>query len=49
MPRVFEINPKRIKRANGTVLTLEMKVTVTTKITLQLRFITVRLRFVRRI
>jgi hypothetical protein len=32
MSRVFEITPKRIKRANGTVLTPEMKVTVTTKI-----------------
>ncbi len=32
MPKVFEITPKRIKRANGTVLTPEMKVTVTTKI-----------------
>jgi len=36
MSRVFEITPKRIKRANGTVLTPEMKVTVTT---LQLRFL----------
>lgn len=32
MSRVFEITPKRIKRSNGTVLTPEMKVTVTTKI-----------------
>ena len=31
MSRVFEIIPKRIKRSNGTVLTPEMKVTVTTK------------------
>lgn len=31
MSRVFEITPKRIKRSNGTVLTPEMKVTVTTK------------------
>ena len=31
MPRVFEITPKRIKRTNNTVLTPEMKVTVTTK------------------
>jgi hypothetical protein len=30
MNRVFEITPKRIKRSNGTVLTPEMKVTVTT-------------------
>jgi len=31
MSRVFEITPKRIKRSNNTVLTPEMKVTVTTK------------------
>ena len=31
MSRVFEIIPKRIQRSNGTVLTPEMKVTVTTK------------------
>jgi len=31
MARVFEVTPKRIKRSNGTVLTPEMKVTVTTK------------------
>lgn len=31
MSRVFEIIPKRIKRSNGTVLTPDMKVTVTTK------------------
>jgi hypothetical protein len=31
MPRVFEITPKRIKRSNNTVLTPEMKVTITTK------------------
>lgn len=29
--KVFEITPKRIKRANGTVLTPEMRVTVTTQ------------------
>ena len=32
MSRVFKITPKRIKRANGTVLTPEMTVTVTTAI-----------------
>ena len=31
MSRVFEVTPRRIKRSNGTVLTPEMKVTVTTK------------------
>ncbi|MBO7568027.1 MAG: hypothetical protein J6T60_13130 [Bacteroidales bacterium] len=31
MMLVFEIIPKRIKRTNNTVLTPEMKVTVTTK------------------
>ena len=31
MLRVFETPPKRIKRSNNTVLTPEMKVTVTTK------------------
>ena len=30
MTRVFKVIPKRIKRANGTVLTPEMEVTVTT-------------------
>lgn len=30
--QVFRITPKRIKRANGCVLTPEMSVTVTTKI-----------------
>lgn len=30
MSRVFQITPKRIKRSNGTVLTPEMSVTVTT-------------------
>jgi len=30
MARVFRITPKRIKRSNGTVLTPEMEVTVTT-------------------
>lgn len=32
MSRVFKITPKRIKRSNGTVLTPEMTVTVTTAI-----------------
>ena len=32
MSRVFEIIPKRIKRTNGTVLSSEMRVTVTTKV-----------------
>ena len=31
MSRVFEVTPSRIKRSNGTVLTPEMEVTVTTK------------------
>ena len=31
MSRVFRITPKRIKRANGTVLTPDMEITVTTK------------------
>ena len=31
MARVFEVPPRRIKRSNGTVLTPEMKITVTTK------------------
>lgn len=31
MSRVFQVTPKRIKRTNGTVLTPEMTVTVTTK------------------
>ena len=30
MSKVFQITPKRIKRSNGTVLTPEMSVTVTT-------------------
>lgn len=30
MSKVFRITPKRIKRCNGTVLTTEMAVTVTT-------------------
>ena len=30
MSKVFRVTPKRIKRANGTVLTPEMAVTVTT-------------------
>jgi len=30
MSKVFQITPKRIKRMNGTVLTPEMTVTVTT-------------------
>lgn len=29
--KVFKITPKRIKRVNGTVLTPEMEVTVTTR------------------
>ncbi len=32
MSKVFQITPKRIKRANGTVLTPEMRVTVTTQL-----------------
>ncbi len=32
MTKVFQIIPKRTKRANGTVLTPEMVVTVTTQI-----------------
>lgn len=31
MSRVFRITPKRIKRANGTVLTPDMVITVTTR------------------
>lgn len=31
MSRVFQVKPKRIKRINGTVLTPEMVVTVTTQ------------------
>ena len=31
MARVFKVTPKRVKRTNGTVLTPEMSVTVTTK------------------
>ena len=30
MPKVFRVTPKRIKRSNGTVLTPQMQVTVTT-------------------
>jgi hypothetical protein len=30
MKKVFKVTPKRIKRANGTVLTPEMSITVTT-------------------
>lgn len=30
MPKVFKVTPKRIKRVNGTVLTPEMTITVTT-------------------
>jgi ribosomal protein L31 len=30
MAKVFKITPKRIKRTNGTVLTPEMSITVTT-------------------
>ena len=30
MSKVFQVKPKRIKRSNGTVLTPEMVVTVTT-------------------
>ena len=32
MSRVFKVTPKRVKRTNGTVLTPEMEVTVTTYI-----------------
>ena len=31
MSKVFRIKPKRIKRANGTVLTPDMSITVTTR------------------
>ena len=31
MSKVFRIKPKRIKRANGTVLTPDMVITVTTR------------------
>ena len=31
MSRVFRITPKRIKRANGTLLTPDMVITVTTR------------------
>ena len=31
MSKVFRITPKRIKRANGTVLTPDMVITVTTR------------------
>jgi hypothetical protein len=30
MSKVFKVTPKRIKRTNGTVLTPEMSITVTT-------------------
>lgn len=30
MSKVFQVNPKRLKRSNGTVLTPDMVVTVTT-------------------
>lgn len=30
MARVFKVTPRRIKRSNGTVLTPEMSITVTT-------------------
>ena len=30
MSKVFQVKPKRLKRSNGTVLTPEMVVTVTT-------------------
>lgn len=32
MSNVFRITPKRVKKVNGTVLTPEMEITVTTKI-----------------
>lgn len=32
MSKVFRITPKRVKRVNGTVLTPDMEVTVTTAI-----------------
>lgn len=32
MSKVFKVTPKRVKRSNGTVLTPEMTVTVTTAI-----------------
>ncbi|MDR2584624.1 MAG: DUF6140 family protein [Prevotellaceae bacterium] len=31
MSRIFRVTPKRIKRSNGTVLTPDMSITVTTK------------------
>ena len=31
MSKVFRITPKRVKRTNGTVLTPEMTITVTTQ------------------
>jgi len=30
MPKVFRVTPKRVKRTNGTVLTPQMQVTLTT-------------------
>lgn len=32
MSRVFKVTPKKIKRVNGTVLTPEMEVTITTQL-----------------
>ena len=32
MSKIFRIRPKRIKRVNGTVLTPEMEIIITTKI-----------------
>lgn len=32
MSKVFQVTPKRIKRVNGTVLTPEMSVVVTTRV-----------------
>lgn len=31
MSKVFRVTPKRVKKTNGTVLTSEMEVTVTTQ------------------
>ncbi len=36
--RVFKVTPKRIKRVNGTVLTPDMTVTVTTQISVSTPF-----------
>ncbi len=38
MPRVFLITPTRTKRTNGTILTPEMTVTVTTKMHVSTQF-----------